>query len=65
MLTFSPVTVVPIQLKLVEPSLLSQEEVAWLNNYHQTCRDRVGPILKEMGRKDALDWLYKETQPIG
>jgi len=65
MLTFSAVTVVPIQLKLVDPTLLTQDEIQWLNNYHQTCRDRVGPLLKEMGRQEALDWLIKETQPIG
>ena len=26
---------------------------------------RVGPILKQMGRVEALEWLIKETQPIG
>ena len=26
---------------------------------------RVGPILREMGRVEALEWLIKETQPIG
>jgi len=65
MLTFEPLTVVPIQLKLVEPQLLTKLEIEWLNNYHQLCRDRVGPLLKELGKQDALDWLYHETQPIG
>ena len=64
-LTFEPVTVVPIQIKMIVPELLTREEVEWLNNYHQLCRDRVGPILKEMGRTEALDWLYRETEPMG
>jgi len=64
-LTFAPVTVVPIQTKLILAELLTQQELDWLNNYHQTCRDRVGPLLKESGRTSALEWLYRETQPIG
>ena len=64
-LTFEPIAVVPIQQKMIVPGLLTREEVEWLNNYHQVCRDRVGPILKGMGRTEALDWLYKETEPIG
>ncbi|XP_023332504.1 xaa-Pro aminopeptidase 1 [Eurytemora carolleeae] len=64
-LTFDQLTLVPIQTKLILPGLLTDQETDWLNNYHQTCRDRVGPLLKEMGKVEALDWLIKETQPIG
>ena len=28
-------------------------------------RDRVGPLLKEAGRTEALEWLFRETQPMG
>jgi len=65
MLTFAPITLVPIQQKLIDPKLMTQEEITWLNTYHQTCRDKVAPLLKDDGKKDALEWLYKETQPIG
>jgi len=64
-LTFEPVTVVPIQAKMIEADLMTKQEVEWLNSYHQTCRDRVGPILREMGRLEAMEWLIRETQPIG
>jgi len=64
-LTFEPVTVVPIQTKMIVADLMTKQEVEWLNGYHQTCRDRVGPILKEMGRVEAMEWLIRETQPIG
>merc|ERR1712098_31307 len=64
-LTFVPVAVVPIQTKLIMANLMTQTEIDWLNNYHQTCRDRVGPLLKAAGRTDALEWLYRETQPMG
>jgi len=64
-LTFAPVTVVPIQTKLILAELMTQQELDWLNTYHQTCRDRVGPLLKAAGRVEALEWLYRETQPMG
>ena len=64
-LTFEPLTVVPIQKKMIVPGLMTREEVEWLNTYHQLCRDRVAPILKSMARTEALDWLYRETEPIG
>jgi len=64
-LTFTPVTVVPIQTKLILAELMTRQELDWLNAYHQTCRDRVGPLLKEAGRTEALEWLFRETQPMG
>ena len=64
-LTFEPVTVVPIQAKMILAELMTEQEIEWLNGYHQLCRDRVGPILKESGSSHALEWLIKETQPIG
>ena len=41
-LPFEPVTVVPIQTKLILPDLMTRQEIDWLNNYHQLCRDRWG-----------------------
>src|SRR6202012_4208536 len=39
MLGFETITRAPIDLALVEPSLLSKEERAWLNAYHARVRD--------------------------
>jgi len=64
-LTFNDLTVVPIQQKMIVPSLLTQDEINYINNYHQKCRDMVGPLLRSMGKKDGLNWLIKETSPIG
>ncbi|XP_077992891.1 xaa-Pro aminopeptidase 1-like [Glandiceps talaboti] len=64
-LTFEPVTLVPIQLKMIEPSLLTEKEISWLNEYHSKCRDIVAPLLEQQGRKEALQWLMKETEPLG
>jgi len=64
-LTFEDLTVVPIQQKMIVPSLLTQAEINYINQYHQKCRDMVGPLLKRMGKKDGLNWMMKETSPIG
>ena len=39
-LSFEPVTVAPIQTKMILPELMTKQELDWLNNYHQLCRDR-------------------------
>ena len=64
-LTFENLTVVPIQVKMILPDLLSKDEIDYLNAYHEICRDRVGPLLREMGQSDGLNWLIRETEPIG
>ena len=64
-LTFENLTVVPIQVKMILANLLSKEELEYLNSYHELCRDRVGPLLREMGHTDGLNWLIRETEPIG
>lgn len=64
-LTFEPLTLVPIQVKLLDPTLLTIDELEWLDNYHQMCRDIVGKALKEQGKHSAFQWLLKETQPLG
>ncbi|XP_023236051.1 xaa-Pro aminopeptidase 1-like isoform X1 [Centruroides sculpturatus] len=64
-LTFEIITLVPIQTKLLEPSMLTAEEFEWLDNYHQLCRDVIGKELKRQGKLQAHQWLLKETQPLG
>ncbi|GIY59673.1 xaa-Pro aminopeptidase 1 [Caerostris extrusa] len=64
-ITFEPLTLVPYQTKLIDPSLLNEKEIEWLNNYHATCQDIIGKLLKDQGKAEALEWLLKETQPLG
>uniref|UniRef100_A0A673JJD6 Xaa-Pro aminopeptidase 1 n=1 Tax=Sinocyclocheilus rhinocerous TaxID=307959 RepID=A0A673JJD6_9TELE len=63
-LTFEPLTLVPIQLKMINTDLLTQKEHDWVNDYHKKCRETIGAELKRQGRKESLDWLIRETQPI-
>lgn len=36
----------------------------WVNDYHRKCRETIGAELERQGRKEALDWLVRETQSI-
>ncbi|XP_075791630.1 xaa-Pro aminopeptidase 1 isoform X2 [Pelodiscus sinensis] len=63
-LTFEPLTLVPIQTKMISIPLLTQKECDWVNDYHRTCREVIGEELKSQGRHDALQWLIRETEPI-
>ncbi|XP_068708734.1 xaa-Pro aminopeptidase 1-like [Montipora foliosa] len=64
-LGFEPITLFPIQTKLLLPSMLTSEEIDWINWYHGLCAEKVGAALREQGRTSALNWLLKETVPLG
>ncbi|XP_043911881.1 xaa-Pro aminopeptidase 1 [Protopterus annectens] len=63
-LTFEPITLVPIQTKMINLDMLTQQELDWLNNYHRKCRDVIGAELEHQGRQEALQWLLRETQTV-
>lgn len=63
-LTFEPLTLVPIQTKMISIPLLTQKECDWVNDYHRKCREVIGAELKSQGRHEALQWLIRETEPI-
>jgi len=61
-LGFEPLTHVPIQQSLIAPELLSPQEEAWLDDYHQRVWERVSPLL-ERG-SDGWEWLHRATRPF-
>ncbi|NXV29371.1 XPP1 aminopeptidase, partial [Rissa tridactyla] len=63
-LTFEPLTLVPIQMKMIDVNLLTQKECNWVNDYHQKCREVIGAELERQGRHEALQWLIRETEPL-
>lgn len=60
MYEFEAITMAPFDRRLVEPSLLTGEELDWLNNYHATVREKLSPYLEG----EDLAWLEQATQPI-
>jgi len=59
---FEQLTMVPIQTKLIDMSLMEKGEVEYLNKYHQEVFDKVSPLLAQ--NQTALAWLKKETTPL-
>lgn len=55
-----PLTVVPIETKLMDKSIMTEAEVAWVNQYHAVVREKVSPLLEDNER--ALAWLKKKTE---
>ena len=59
-LEFETLTLCPIDTRCIERSLLRDDEVAWLNDYHATVFERLAPLVSG----DALVWLTTRTRPL-
>ncbi|WP_457394880.1 aminopeptidase P family protein [Roseateles sp. P5_E1] len=60
MLEFETLTLCPIDTRCIDISLMRADEIDWLNRYHATVRERLGP--KVSGA--ALAWLLLRTAPL-
>jgi Xaa-Pro aminopeptidase len=60
-LAFETLTLCPIDTRLLDLSLLDATELAWLDDYHATVRERLAPLLD-----DAVDraWLDARCTPL-
>ena len=59
-LEFETLTLCPIDTRCIEPGMLSATDVAWLNAYHATVRERLLPLVDG----DARAWLLLRTEPF-
>ena len=57
---FETITYCPIDVRPIKKELMLQEEIDWLNDYHQMVADILGPNLK----KDEKEYLYKLCEKI-
>ena len=60
MMEFETLTLAPIDLNMVEPSLLTAEEKAWLNAYHARVRETLSPLVDA----ETRSWLQDATRAI-
>jgi Xaa-Pro aminopeptidase len=60
MMHFETITLAPIDLELVEPPLLSEEERGWLNQYHARVRETLSPAVDS----ETSAWLAHATRAI-
>ena len=59
-LQFEPLTLCPIDKSPIIKEMLLQEEIDWLNDYHQQVYERLAPHLSA----DECHWLRQATQPL-
>jgi Xaa-Pro aminopeptidase len=57
---FETLTLVPIDRRLIDKSLLDLDEVRWIDSYHATVRATVGPQVDA----ETLAWLDAATKPL-
>ncbi|MFZ3354147.1 MAG: aminopeptidase P family protein, partial [Xanthobacteraceae bacterium] len=57
---FETLTLAPLDRRLIEPAMLSAEELAWLNAYHTRVHDALTPLVDA----SVHDWLRTATAPL-
>ncbi len=62
MLSFETITLCPIERRLIDVSLLSRAERAWLDGYHAHVRQVIEPLLGDDER--ARVWLARACAPL-
>ncbi len=60
MMAFETLTLVPMDRRLIVADMLSTNEAAWLNAYHDTVCRTLSPHLDEVTRA----WLVAATRPL-
>ncbi|HXY90620.1 MAG TPA: aminopeptidase P family protein [Xanthobacteraceae bacterium] len=60
LLAFETLTLAPIDRRLVLPSMLSLEELGWLDRYHARVRAEIAPLVDAKTR----EWLVAATAPL-
>lgn len=58
---FEPLTMFPFDRSLFELSLMSDEEIAWVNDYHNAVRNTLLPLLENENQRQ---WLTEKTEPL-
>jgi Xaa-Pro aminopeptidase len=58
--TFETISMAPIDQRLIDPALLTDDELSWLNEYHATVADALSPLIDA----DTRSWLESATQPL-
>ena len=57
---FETLTLAPVDRRLVEPALLTEGEIAWLDGYHARVAETIAPLVD----KQTEAWLRAMTQPL-
>lgn len=61
-LKFNRLTMIPIQKNLIDLRIMSEEELDWIDSYHEEVLGNVAPLLEE--GTPAMVWLRKACEKI-
>lgn len=59
-LKFRTATLFPFDLRLFETAIMTDDEIAWVNDYHAMVRSRLTPLLSA----EEAAWIEAKTQPL-
>ncbi len=57
---FETITLCPFDRSLFDTSIMSAEEIRWVDDYHRTVYDRLAPLMEA----DERQWLAAATAPL-
>jgi Xaa-Pro aminopeptidase len=58
--TFETLTLAPIDRRLIDPTLMTIGEIAWLDDYHARIAETIGPLVD----RETEIWLRAMTRPL-
>lgn len=59
--SFEPLTLFPFDINLFETSIMSDEEISWVNEYHEKVRTGLLPLLET---DEQRQWLIRKTEKL-
>ena len=57
---FETLTLAPFDRRLIDPAMMSDDELDWLNAYHARVESEIGPLVEA----DVVEWLSAACAPI-
>jgi Xaa-Pro aminopeptidase len=57
---FVPMTLYPFDMRLMDTSIMTDQEIEWVNDYHKTVRERLTPLLNA----EEAAWLAEKTKTL-
>ncbi|MEI6274654.1 MAG: aminopeptidase P family protein [Prolixibacteraceae bacterium] len=60
-LCFETISLCPIDRKLILITLLTKDEISWVNAYHRNVLKKISPLIKD---KVILKWLARQCAPL-
>eukprot|EP00922_Rhytidocystis_sp_ex-Travisia-forbesii_P048781 GHVS01072652.1.p1 GENE.GHVS01072652.1~~GHVS01072652.1.p1 ORF type:complete len:616 (+),score=80.93 GHVS01072652.1:74-1921(+) len=63
-LTFKQLTMIPLNREMMDLSLMTSQEIGWVDVYHQQVRDKLLPRLDPKTDKSVVEFLVESTLPL-